>query len=283
MSAYFGRLDLRDLIDHSDMPPTERSVLRCIGEFGAKKSGRLGKAWPSVDRVARYTGLSEAAVRRAVRRLQLAGWLEDTGEREGRTNQVVVFVIREKGAATSWVKRSCCKSFAFEKHTKACHEASQGDSLKACHGDSHSLSQGQAKACQGDTPKPVTVTDRRRQSKTPGEDTKEDAPPSPATQGGLLGAMRDIGVDPAGYHPLTSGAWRRLRRELRRCDLDPPYREARAACAAAVVEAHQARVRQDYDDGPWADTMTWEQWRDGDAERHPDMWPGILRVVGGQG
>lgn len=58
-------------------------------------NGESFVAWPSIAHVIEATGQDRKTVQANIRRLQEWGWIEDTGEREGTTKQVVVYRLKE--------------------------------------------------------------------------------------------------------------------------------------------------------------------------------------------
>ena len=49
------------------------------------------EAWPSLDMIARKTSQDRRTVWRVLKRLKKSGWIEDTGERKGRTKSIKVY------------------------------------------------------------------------------------------------------------------------------------------------------------------------------------------------
>lgn len=74
----------------SQQPPqaADKLALWALAHHAEVKTLR---AWPSVAAICAFTGLKRKVVLASVSRLERAGLIEDTGDREGRTRQIRVF------------------------------------------------------------------------------------------------------------------------------------------------------------------------------------------------
>lgn len=65
---------------------------------------QAGDAWPSVAAISQLSGLNRKQVIPALDRLERAGLIVDSGQRQGRTRQVKVYRLAWKGASQTPLK-----------------------------------------------------------------------------------------------------------------------------------------------------------------------------------
>ena len=68
--------------------PTDKLVLWALADATNKKTG---EAFPSVAAVSAFTGLERKRIMASLARLEVGGWIADTGRRVGATKQVKVW------------------------------------------------------------------------------------------------------------------------------------------------------------------------------------------------
>ena len=128
---------MRDADGRTKTDTTAKFVLCTLVHF----DGPNRAVFPSVETMARMTGLSARSVKRAIHRLESVGWIVRQKRRYRGKQSTNKYRIRQAEAAFQGDTESLC----------------QGDTESLCQGDTESLCQGDTESlCQGDTESPIT-------------------------------------------------------------------------------------------------------------------------------
>jgi hypothetical protein len=84
----------RDALKWAGVQAVGRSTAKLVLLGLAKCANNDGLAWPGVDYLADFSGVLARTVRKELRHLRAGGWIEDSGERRGKTRQIKVWRLR---------------------------------------------------------------------------------------------------------------------------------------------------------------------------------------------
>ena len=74
------------------LPSSEKFVLVTLADYADDKKGLC--CWPSAATLQKKTCLNEKTITAAILSLRAAGFIEDTGQREGKTKSVIVYRLK---------------------------------------------------------------------------------------------------------------------------------------------------------------------------------------------